>query len=171
MQCAGYSGGKQFQAAIQTVVSEKGQCKPIQNLQITVLHIGTGKRCAGGIGCCQRPRIMLSTSGDFMSMAWAARHNKKPHKNCRATKIIDLQRPPRQLNLGYKAHKGRAFFRMRTVTGHIGNTSSVSASAYQGTAFTHPSRRPIRALGCGRAAMVLLKQNRNDKYSPVGLRG
>jgi len=46
--------------------------------------------------------------------------------------------------------------------GHIGNTLSMSASAYQGIAVIQLLRRPLRALGCGPEAMVLVEQNSNE---------
>jgi len=52
--------------------------------------------------------------------------------------------------------------------GHIGNTFSMSASAYQGNAFIHLPRRPLRALGCGPEAMVLVEQN-NSSSLPIWL--
>ncbi len=52
--------------------------------------------------------------------------------------------------------------------GHIGNTLSMSASAYQGNAFIHLPRRPLRALGCGPEAMVLVEQN-NSSSLPIWL--
>ena len=73
---------------------------------------------------------MLSTSGEFMSMAWAATHNKRLPKHCRATKRIDLQRPRRQVNLGCNAHK-KELTQNAHGDEHIGNTVSMSASAYK----------------------------------------
>ena len=105
---------------------------------------------------------MLSTSGDFMSMAWAATHNKRPPKHCRATKRIDLQRPRRQVNLGCNAHK-KELTQNAHGDEHIGNTVSSSASAYQGTAVIHLLRRPLRALGCAPEAIMLVRQKSNEQ--------
>ncbi len=52
--------------------------------------------------------------------------------------------------------------------GHIGNTLSVSSSAYQGTAVIHLLRRPLCALGCGPEAMVLVEQNSNESTFAAG---
>jgi hypothetical protein len=52
--------------------------------------------------------------------------------------------------------------------GHIGNTLSMSASAYQGNAFIHLPRRPLRALGCGPEAIVLVEQNSSSSL-PIWL--
>jgi len=52
--------------------------------------------------------------------------------------------------------------------GHIGNTLSISASAYQGNAIIHLPRRPLRALGCGPEAMVFVEQNSSSSL-PIWL--
>ncbi len=52
--------------------------------------------------------------------------------------------------------------------GHIGNTLSICASAYQGNTIIHLTRRPLRALDCGPEAMVLVEQNSSSSL-PIWL--